>query len=106
MTPPAPPGAETQPDRTARSWQRTGLGVLAVAALLGHRAVRSERPVLLVLAGCVALIGLGVLGVLAPARRRQLSRAAEAAAPRFVAAMTAAVVLVGLAAVGATLPLP
>lgn len=101
-----PQDAETQPDRTALSWQRTGLGVLAVAALLGHGAVRSDHPALLVVAGCIALIGLGVLGVLAPARRQQLARVPPAAAPAFVAAVTAAVVLVALAAVGAALTLP
>ncbi|WP_369258476.1 hypothetical protein [Geodermatophilus amargosae] len=30
---------ETQPQRTAPAWQRTGLGVLGGAALLGHAAV-------------------------------------------------------------------
>lgn len=63
---------ETQPERTALSWQRTGLGVLAVAGLLGHRALHTGRPALLIAAGCVALLGLAVLGALAPLRYRQV----------------------------------
>ena len=65
---------ETQPERTVLSWQRTGLGMLAVAGLLAHRAVGSERPALLVAAGATALLALGVLGRLGPARYRQVSR--------------------------------
>ena len=29
------------PERTDLAWQRTGLGILAVAGLLGHRALGS-----------------------------------------------------------------
>lgn len=109
MTSPARPWAETQPERTAQSWQRTGLGMLAVAGLLGHGAVKSGRPVLLALAGGVALIGLFVLGGLAPARRRRLHRVAaadvDAAAPRSMALVTAAVALIGIAVSGAALSL-
>jgi putative membrane protein len=109
VTTPARPWAETQPERTAQSWQRTGLGMLAVAGLLGHGAVRSDRSVLLALAGCVALIGLAVLGGLAPARRRRLHRVAaddvDAAAPRSMALVTGAVVLIGIAVAGAALSL-
>jgi putative membrane protein len=93
---------ETQPERTALAWQRTGLGVMAVAALLGHGAVEDERPVLLVLAGAAALLGLAVLGGLAPARyrdvRRRVTAGSGAAAPGAVAAVTAIVLLVGVAA--------
>ena len=32
-------GQETQPERTVLSWQRTGLGVLALAGLLARAAV-------------------------------------------------------------------
>ena len=100
---------QTQPERTALAWQRTGLGVLAVAGLLGHRAVEDERAVLLVLAGAAALLGLAVLGALAPARyrdvRASLAAAGGAAAPRPVALVTAVVLLVGvLAAVSVVLP--
>ena len=98
---------ETQPERTALAWQRTGLGVMGVAGLLGHGAVRGEQPALLVLAGTSALLGLVVLGGLAPVRYRQLRRRlAEGtgmAAPRLVAGATAAVALVALAAAAATL---
>jgi putative membrane protein len=66
---------ETQPERTALSWQRTGLGVLAVGSLIGHRAVVHRQPVLLALAGAVALLGLVIVGVLAHLRYRRLRRA-------------------------------
>jgi putative membrane protein len=100
---------ETQPERTALAWQRTGLGVLAVAGLLGHRALEQERPVLLVLAGAAALLGLAVLGGLAPGRSRDIrarvAAGAGAAAPRPIARVTAAVLLVAvLAAVAVALP--
>jgi len=101
--------AETQPERTALAWQRTGLGVLAVAGLLGHRAVEEERPVLLVLAGAAALLGLAVLGALAPARyrgiRRTVAAGTGAVASRAAGWATAVVLLVGaLAAVAVALP--
>ncbi len=103
MTPPV----ETQPERNALSWQRTGLGVLAVAGLLGHRAIESEQPIELVVAGVAALLGLGVLGGLAPFRYRQVRRGLTAgrvsAAPRLLAAATAAVVLAAAAALVAIL---
>jgi putative membrane protein len=106
-TPSASPPAETQPERTALAWQRTGLGVLAVAGLLGHRAVEEERRVLLVLAGAAALLGLVVLGALAPVRyrdvRRRVGAGAGAAAPRLVIAVTATVLLVAAAAAVAVL---
>jgi putative membrane protein len=100
---------ETQPERTALAWQRTGLGVLAVAGLLGHRAVVEERPLLLALAAGGALLGLAVLGALAPLRYRQIrgrvAAGAGAAAPRLVVAATAIVLLVGVgAAVGVLTP--
>jgi putative membrane protein len=97
--------AETQPERTALAWQRTGLGVMAVAGLLGHRALEQHSAVALVLAGLVALLGLGILGGLAPVRYRQVrTRAAgSVSAPRLLTAVTAAVVLAALAAVVAVL---
>jgi putative membrane protein len=91
---------ETQPERTALAWQRTGLGVLAVGGLLGHRALESGNALVLVLAGLAAVLGLGVLGGLAPVRYRQVLRRAPGtlAAPALVGAATAAVVLVALSA--------
>ncbi|RBY96066.1 hypothetical protein DQ237_09200 [Blastococcus sp. TF02-8] len=68
---------ETQPERTALAWQRTGLGVLGVGGLLGHRALETGRAALLVAAGCVALLGLAVLGAMAPLRYRQVRRHVE-----------------------------
>jgi putative membrane protein len=98
---------ETQPERTALAWQRTGLGVLGVAGLLGHRAVEDTEPVLLVLAGAAALLALAVLGALAPARYRRVRRAiadsTAVAAPRQVAWLTAIVLAVGVAAAVAVL---
>jgi putative membrane protein len=97
MTPPV----ETQPERTALAWQRTGLGVLAVAGLLGHAAVRQGDAATLVVAGAAALLGLGVLGALAPVRYRALRT--PRAAPRLVGLVTAAVLLVGVLAAVAVL---
>jgi putative membrane protein len=83
--------------------------MLAVAGLLGHGAGRSGRPILLVVAGCVALLGLGVLGGLAPARRRQLHRlpaaGVDARGPRSVAAVTGAVALAAILGAGSVLTL-
>lgn len=91
---------ETQPERTALSWQRTGLGLLAVAGVLAHRAVRDGRPSVLVAAGTVALLGLGVVGGLAPVRYRRLARSTSGgvAAPGFVLAATGAVVALSVLA--------
>jgi putative membrane protein len=98
---------ETQPERTALSWQRTGLGIMGVAGLLGHRALESEQPVHLAVAGIAALFGLGLLGGLAPIRYRQVRRglpSGTVAPPRKVAfAVTLAVVATGIAALVAVL---
>ncbi|MDK3257217.1 DUF202 domain-containing protein [Blastococcus capsensis] len=100
MTRPEVPGAAGE--RTDLSWQRTGLGVLAVAGLIGFRAVAADRPALVVAAGLAALIGLGILGGLAPLRYRRLrhQRAAgeSVASPALVGAATAGVVVTALAA--------
>ena len=99
---------ETQPERTALSWQRTGLGIMAIAGLLGLRALEFANPVLLGVAGLTALGGLGVLGGLAPVRYRQVRRTLAAhgtgsPAPRFLAAATSATVLAALAALAGVL---
>jgi putative membrane protein len=97
---------ETQPERTALAWQRTGLGVLAVAGLLAHRAAEEERRVLLVLAGAAGLLGL-LLGVLAPVRYRDVRRRVAAgtgvSAPRLVVVATATVLVVAAVAAVAVL---
>jgi putative membrane protein len=104
-----PPPAETQPERTALAWQRTGLGVLGVAGLVAHRAVEHENRLLLVVAGAAALLGLGVLGGLAPVRYRQVLRRRAAGLPMPargpLTAATAAVVLTALAAAAAVITL-
>jgi putative membrane protein len=93
----------TQPERTVLSWQRTGLGVLAVSGLLARAAATGGAPVRLVVAGGVALLGLAVLGGLAPLRARALERALDrgrgVAVPRLALLVTAVV----LAAAGAAL---
>jgi putative membrane protein len=94
-------------ERTDLAWQRTGLGILAVAGLLAHRALVGGRAVLLVAAVVTALLGLGVLGGLAPARSRHLRRRLAAgtgvSAPTAAAAATGTVLLVGIAAAVAIL---
>ena len=93
--------------RTDLAWQRTGLGLLAVSGLIGARALKNQAPELLFVGGVALVIGLVVLIVLAPLRRRMLrNRADDVAAPRVVAAATAAVVLVTLAAGVAVLFVP
>ena len=98
---------ETQPERTALAWQRTGLGMMAVAVLLAHGALRSREPGMYVASGAAALLALGVLGGLAPLRYRQVRRTVRAdrgaAAPAVAAAVTAAVALASLAALAAPL---
>jgi putative membrane protein len=101
--------AGTQPARTVLAWQRTGLGVLAVAGLLVRSAAAHGRPVVLALAAVVAGAGLVVLGVLT--RRRAVSaqqaaaHAGDARAPRLAAGVTGLVVLCAACALAADLVL-
>lgn len=104
------PAEETQPERTALAWQRTGLGLLAVAGLLAHAALSTRRTALVVLACLVALAALGVLGGMAPLRYRQVRRSVRSGsvvAPDHAAAGVAALVVltaaISLAAVLLTL---
>jgi len=93
--------------RTDLAWQRTGLGLLSVSGLIGARALKNDAPSLLVVGGVALVIGLVVLTVLAPLRQRRLrNRPDDVAAPRVVAAVTVAVVLVTLAAGVAVLMVP
>jgi putative membrane protein len=98
---------ETQPERTALSWQRTGLGIMGVAGLLAHRALESEQPVHLAVSGVAALFGLSLLGWLAPLRYRQVRRGLSMGTvvpPHRVALLaTVAVVASGIAALVAVL---
>ena len=99
---------ETQPERTALAWQRTGLGVLAVGGLVTHAALKETSPLLLAVAGVTALLGLAVLGGLAPVRYRRLRPSATdapdgAAVPGLLRAATAMVMLTGVAALVAVL---
>jgi putative membrane protein len=99
---------ETQPERTALAWQRTGLGVLGVGGLVTHGALQETSPLLLALAGGIALLGLAILGALAPVRYRRLRQVARdvpggVAVPGLLATATAVVVLTGVAALVAVL---
>ena len=108
------PARETQPERTALAWQRTGLGIMTVAVLLAHGALRSREEGLFLAAGAAALLALLVLGGLAPVRYRQVRRTVQdddgrtgsAVAPVVAATATGAVALVALAALTAPLLLP
>ena len=105
-----PRGAgETQPARTALAWQRTGLAVLVVAALMLRGAAVDGDLLLALPAGTVAVVGVVVLGRLAPSRRRAGERAAETGAgsqdPRAAAVVTGLVVLTALCALAAELML-
>jgi putative membrane protein len=97
-----PGPGETQPERTALSWQRTALGVVAVAALMGHRAVVGRHPELLLLAGACALLGVGLVSGVGAVRdsrvRAATARDEPVAAPGLARLATAVVVLVALAA--------
>jgi putative membrane protein len=99
--------AETQPERTGLAWQRTALGVLAVAGLIAHGALLDGDPVLLLLSGAVALLGLVLLGAVAPRRYqrvlRAIARGESAAARRSVPLAVGVVVLAALAAGAAVL---
>jgi Domain of unknown function (DUF202) len=99
--------AETQPARTALSWQRTGLSVLLVAGLLARAAAVQGELLLVVPAAVVAGAGLVVLGVLGPRRQREGECAAradgDARAPRTAAVATGLVVLTALCGVAAEL---
>jgi putative membrane protein len=93
---------ETQPERTALSWTRAGLGVVAVAALMGHRAVVGGHPALLVPAGVCALLGVALVSGVGAVRdrdvRERASRDEPVAAPRLAVMATAVVIVVGVVA--------
>lgn len=102
-----PGPGETQPERTALSWQRTALGVLAVSGIIAHRALVTSHPELLVVAGSCGLLGVALISMVGTSRDAQVRRAAERDAPvdspALALAGTAVVVLVALAAVVAIL---
>lgn len=97
-----PGPGETQPERTALAWQRTGFGVLAVGGLLAHAALTSHRVSLVVLAGLVAVLALLVLGVVAPLRYREVRATVASGTPagdsRAAVAVAGAVLLTACAA--------
>jgi putative membrane protein len=100
-----PPGT-----RTGLAWQRTGLGLIAIAGLIEARAFNTGATSLVVIAGAAGLLGAGVLGVVTPLRLRMLRRQSAAgddvAAPGAVAFVTVAVVLLGVLAGVAVLAVP
>jgi putative membrane protein len=93
---------ETQPERTALSWQRTALGAVAVGALIGHRGVVGGHPALLVPAGICALIGVAMLSGVGAVRDRRVWQRTHQDEPvadaRLATLGTAAVVVVTLLA--------
>jgi putative membrane protein len=95
-------GGETQPERTALSWQRTALGVLAVSGLMAHRAVVGGHPGLLALAGGCAALGVVLMSAVGLVRdrrvREQVARDEPIGSPRLAAAGTAVVVVLAVAA--------
>ena len=94
---------ETQPERTGLAWQRTALGVLAVAGLIAHGAFLDGDLRLLLLAGGVALLGLVLLGAVAPRRYRRMLEAiatGERAAARRSALLAVGVVVGAAVAAG------
>ena len=94
-------------ERTDLAWTRTGLGLVSVSGLVCARALKSGAPALLAVGGVALVVGLVVLTVLAPLRRRMLrSTADDVAAPWVMAAATVAVVLVTVAAGVAVMTLP
>jgi putative membrane protein len=96
-------GGETQPERTALSWQRTALGVLAVSGLMAHRAVVGGHPGLLAVAGGCAAMGVVLMSAVGLVRdrhvREQIAGDRPIASTRLAAAGTSAVVVVAVAAV-------
>jgi putative membrane protein len=93
---------ETQPERTALSWTRTAAGVVAVAGLIGHRAVVGGHPLLLVPAGGCALIGVALASGVGVVRDRRVRDRAARDEPvtdgRLALLATAGVVVVGVVA--------
>ena len=93
---------DTQAERTALAWQRTAIGVVGIAALLGHRAVTGGHPTLLLPAGACALLGVALLSGVGAVRDRQVRDAVARDEPlptaRIMQAATAVVVLVAVAA--------
>jgi putative membrane protein len=100
------PPVETQPERTGLAWQRTALGVLAVAGLIAHGAFLDDDLLLVLLSGGLALLGLAVLGLARRRYRRSLRAVAEGAGvsvPRLAALVTGVVAAAAVAACFAVL---
>jgi putative membrane protein len=93
---------DTQAERTALAWQRTALGVVGTAALLGHRAIAGGHPALLLPAGACALLGVVLLSGIGAVRDREVRATVARDDPlvngRLVLFATVVVVLVAVAA--------
>ena len=93
---------DTQAERTALAWQRTALGVVGVAALMGHRAITGGHPALLLPAGACALLGVVLFAGFGAVRDRQVREAVARDEPlptgRLVRFATVVVVVVAVAA--------
>jgi putative membrane protein len=93
---------ETQTERTALTWQRTALGVIGVAVLIGHRAVSGGTPALLLPAGACAMLGVLLLSGVGAVRDRQLreamARDEPVSSPGLARLVTGVVAVVALSA--------
>jgi putative membrane protein len=98
---------ETQPERTALSWQRLGLSVLGVAGLVAHGALLDRRGALLAASGVLAGLALVVLAVVVPRRYRRIREAVRSgtavSAPGLALLATGIVVAVAATAVATVL---
>lgn len=100
MTRPADSSRAVQ--RTVLAWQRTGLGLVGLGALLLHGGSGRAGPSRLVLGVGVAVAGAGLAGVGAPWRRRHVDAALlggrSPAVPLATGLLAAFVVAVAVAA--------
>ena len=91
-----------QPERTALSWQRTGVATLLTGSAAVAAAVHGGEP-LVVLPALAALALAGVTAI--PPRRHHAHPPAPPLAPTYARLVRAAVATVALAAVGVLLAL-
>jgi putative membrane protein len=97
---------ESQPQRTALAWTRTGIGCAGLGLVLGRHAIITGRPVDVAAA---VLVGVAAVAVLVLGRRRRDQIAGRVAAgqtpavPRGVAAVTVLIAGTALLVIGSIL---